>query len=280
MLVKIIKAICPPVIFRQFSKIWHARKSPSFVGNYRSWNDAKQDSSGYDAENIFEIVKAAALKVKHGGALFERDSVCFYEADHRYPALASLLYIALKNNGQLNVMDFGGSLASYYFQHIKVLESIDKLHWGIVEQAHFVEWGKKHLTTQSLKFYNTPLEFSAEGQPDVIFLSSVLQYLETPYTILEQLLDLNVEYILFDRTAFIAGDKDRLTVQTVPESIYKAKYPAWFLSWSKFHAVVTKAGYEITWEFPGIDSSDIGFYKGFLLHRKNKFNVHNSVEIG
>ncbi len=269
-LIKIIKAICPPVIFRQFGKIWHARKSPSFGGNYRSWDDAKQDSSGYNAENILEIVKAAALKVKLGEALFERDSVCFYEADHRYPALASLLYIALKNNGQLNVMDFGGSLASYYFQHIKVLESIDKLRWGVIEQAHFVDWGKKHLTTQSLKFYNTPLEFSADGYPDVIFLSSVLQYLETPYVILEQLLDLNVEYILFDRTAFITGDKDRLTVQTVPESIYKAKYPAWFLSWSKFHAVVTKAGYEVLWEFTSLDSSDIGFYKGFLLQRKSE----------
>lgn len=265
----LIRAICPPFIFRRLSRIWHASQGLSFSGDYQFWADAEKNSSGYDAVNILEQVKNSALKVKHGEALFERDSVCFHTADNRYPALTGLLYIALHNKGQLNVLDFGGSLASFYFQHINILNSIENLRWSVVEQPHFVAWGAEHLATKSLRFYNSSAESVAEGAPDVVFLSSVLQYLEAPYHTLNELIQLNTEYILLDRTAFIAGDTDRLTIQVVPKSIYKAKYPAWFLSWKKFHSVITNAGYEIMMEFPGIDLTEIGFYKGLLLKRKN-----------
>jgi putative methyltransferase (TIGR04325 family) len=264
----LIKELCPPIVFRLFSRAWHYRSTLSFSGNYSSWEQAKLDSSGYDASNILEKIKHATLKVKNGEALFERDSVCFYHADNRYPALTCLLYIALRKNNQLNVLDFGGSLASFYFQHISILNSIAKLRWGVVEQPHFVSWGLEHLSSDSLKFYKTSTEFITEGSPDVIFLSSVLQYLQDPYQMLNQLLQLNAEYILLDRSSFINGSTDRLTVQTVPKSIYDAKYPAWFLSWEKFHQLITVAGYEIMMEFSGIDATDIGYYKGLLLQKK------------
>jgi putative methyltransferase (TIGR04325 family) len=267
---KIIKALCPPIIFRQLSRIWHSSQGLTFAGHYPSWADAKRDSSGYDAANILEQVKNAALKVKRGEALFERDSVCFNAADNRYPALTGLLYIALKHKGQLSVLDFGGSLASFYSQHINILNSIEKLRWGVIEQPHFVAWGVKHLTTASLGFYHSAAEFTAEGTPNVVFLSSVLQYLEAPYDTFNDLLQLNTEYILLDRTAFIDGNVDRLTVQTVPASIYQAKYPAWFMSWEKFHSTITAANYEVIMEFPGTDHTNIGYYKGLLLQRKNR----------
>ena len=267
---QIIKALCPPIIFRQLSRIWHSSRGLTFAGHYSSWADAKRDSSGYDAVNILEQVKSAALKVKHGQALFERDSVCFHTADNRYPALTGLLYVALKNKGQLSVLDFGGSLASFYYQHINILNSIDKLRWGVIEQPHFVEWGAEHLTTGTLGFYDSVGQFVSEGLPDVIFLSSVLQYIEKPYDTFTDLLQLKTEYILLDRTAFIDGSIDRLTVQTVPASIYQAKYPAWFLSWEKFHSAITVADYEIIMEFPGTDHTHIGYYKGLLLQRKKR----------
>lgn len=266
--VDVIRALCPPIIFRLFSRTLLFRARLSFSGNYSSWELAKLDSSGYDAGIILEKVKSAALKVKNGDALFERDSVCFHQADNRYPALTCLLYIALRNNNQLNVLDFGGSLASFYFQHIRLLNSIDKLQWSVVEQPHFVSWGSEHLSSDTLKFYNTTSELPIDGRPDVIFLSGVLQYLEYPYQMLNELLQLNAEYMLFDRTSFIEGNTDRLTVQTVPETIYNAKYPAWFLSWEKFHQVITVAGYEIMMDFSGIDATDIGYYKGLLLQKK------------
>ncbi|MCB5184124.1 methyltransferase, TIGR04325 family [Methylobacillus gramineus] len=264
----IIKALCPPILFQVLRRLRHRRVSSSFAGNYPSWDQAKLDSSGYDAANILETIKNSALKVKRGEATFERDSVCFYHVEYRYPALSGLLYAALSSGSRLSVLDFGGSLASFYSQHAAILSSVQNLRWGVVEQAHFVVCGQENLNTRVLKFYNTPAEFALEGTPDVIFLSSVLQYMEKPYQLLEELLQLDAEFFLFDRTSFNDGD-DRLSVQTVPPSIYPASYPAWFLSWSKFLDTMSSAGYEIIMEFPGTDPTEIGYYKGLLFKRRS-----------
>jgi putative methyltransferase (TIGR04325 family) len=265
-LTKLIKALCPPILFQSLSKFRQRKTTSSFAGNYASWTLAKQNSSGYDAANILSIIQNSALKVKRGEATFERDSVCFYHVEYRYPALSGLLYAAQVSGGQLSVLDFGGSLASFYFQHAKMLSAVKNLRWGVIEQPHFVDWGQEHLATANLRFYHTSAEFLSEGAPNVIFLSGVLQYMEHPYQLLAELMKLEADFFLFDRTAFYDGD-DRLTVQTVPAAIYPASYPAWFLSWSKFLQAMTSNGYEIVMEFPGTDLTEIGYYKGLLFKR-------------
>src|SRR5690348_7188183 len=111
---------CPPILWswaRQVSR----RDGVVFEGDYASWADAKRASTGYDSAKIFERVRDAALKVKQGEAAFERDSVCFYEEEYRWPSLACLLAIAAERQGHLRVLDLGGSLGSYYYQHRKLL---------------------------------------------------------------------------------------------------------------------------------------------------------------
>lgn len=39
--------------------------------------------------------------------------------------------------------------------------------------------------------------------------------------------------MIIDRMMVLAGGADRLTVQKIPETIYKASYPAWFFSEKK-----------------------------------------------
>lgn len=267
-LANLIKEFCPPVFFRILRRIRHRKAGSSFAGNYSSWDEAKRNSGGYDAANILDTIKHSALQVKQGNAIFERDSVCFYHVEYRYPALSGLLYAATCSGSKLNVLDFGGSLGSFYSQHALMLSCVQNLRWGVVEQAHFVAWGQEHLSTSILKFYNSPAEFAQDGKPDVIFLSSVLQYIEEPYQLLKLLFKLQAKFFLFDRTAFNDGD-DRLTVQTVPASIYPASYPAWFMSWSKFIKTMTDGGYELVMEFPGTDPTEIGYYKGLLFRRKD-----------
>ena len=65
-------------------------------------------------------------------------------------------------------------------------------------------------------------------------MSSVLQYLEKPYEILQELIDNSFEYIIIDRTFFLDIDNDKIMVQKVPEEIYNASYPCWLLSKKKF----------------------------------------------
>ena len=224
-------------------------------------------ASGYDSDAIFQHVREAALKVKRGEAVYERDSVCFYKEDYRWPALACLLSIAAENGGELNVLDFGGALGSFYFQHNFFLNRLKSIRWSVIEQAHFVECGRNEFQNEELRFYSNIDECLANEKVDVVFLSSVLQYLEKPESILIGLSKSKADYVLIDRTPFIESLVDRITVQSVPEFIYKASYPAWFFSLKQFDEIINKIGYRTLETFNCDDDVGIGKYKGYLLER-------------
>lgn len=261
----LIRDCCPPILFRLVRQF--RNKNNVFNGTYATWADAELHADGYDADNIFQRVCEAALKVKRGEAVFERDSVCFYEEDYQWPALACLLAIAAERDGKLNVLDFGGALGSFYFQHKKFFNRLKSIHWSVIEQAHFVEYGKYELQSDELRFYANIEECLTNQKVDVVFLSSVLQYLDAPTNMLIEISKTKADYILIDRTPFIESLDDRLTVQSVPESIYKASYPAWFFSQQKFNKLINTIGYQIIEEFDCDDDVGVGQFKGYFLER-------------
>lgn len=73
-----------------------------------------------------------------------------------------------------------------------------------------------------------------EHNPDVIILSGSLQYIEKPYSLIGKIINNKFDFIIIDRTPFMEGDKNRLTVQKVSPKICKASYHAWFFSETKF----------------------------------------------
>jgi len=260
----LIRDLCPPLLLklvRQFRN----KNSISFAGNYSTWAEAEKHASGYDSDAIFQRVCEAALKVKRGEAVFERDSVCFYKEDYRWPALACLLSVAAKKNGKLNVLDFGGSLGSFYFQHKKFFDQLSTIRWSVIEQAHFVEYGRNEIQNEELKFYSNIDECVANEQVDIIFLSSVLQYLDDPESIFITLSKIKADYILIDRTPFIDSASDRITVQSVPKSIYQASYPARFFSQKRFNVLINAIGYQVIETFDCDDDVGIGEFRGCFL---------------
>jgi putative methyltransferase (TIGR04325 family) len=105
----------------------------------------------------------------------------------------------------------------------------------------------------------------------VILLGSTLQYVAKPYDILAQLGLTEAIVMIVDRTPFADIDKDVITVQKVPPSIYPASYP--FRILSRPRVLDQLAG----WRFIApIDSpeGEIAFsdaltfrFDGFILHR-------------
>ena len=75
------------------------------------------------------------------------------------------------------------------------------------------------------------------------------------------------DYIIIDRTAFITSEKERITKQIVPSFIYKASYPAWFLSEAKFIEAFFKK-YELIDEFKSPFDSDSVLEDGVEVYRK------------
>jgi|ERR1039457_853864 putative methyltransferase (TIGR04325 family) len=241
-----------------------------YFGDYTTWEEAKNASMGYDDEVIMVKVRDSLLKVKNGEANYERDSILFDNIEYSWPVLAGLLWIASRNNNALNLIDFGGSLGSTYFQNRNFLNHLLELRWNIVEQKTFVECGKEYFEDRQLKFYYSLDDCIKEKNPDTLLLSSVIQYLEDPFAFIEEIMTKDFEYIIIDRTPFLFGEKnDRLTVQKVPAQIYRTSYPARFFNMSKFLALFSLK-YTLVADFTSNDRANIpSVFKGFIFKHRD-----------
>jgi putative methyltransferase (TIGR04325 family) len=262
---KTAKDIVPPIaldIYRSLSR------KTGFFGNFRTWDEARKASGGYDSDVILEKVKDALFKVKKGEAIYERDSVLFDKIQYSWPLLAGLLWVASREDNRLNLIDFGGSLGSSYYQNKKFLAHLHVLKWNIIEQKKFVECGKRYFEGEHLKFYYHLDDCLQEQKSNTILLSSVIQYLEKPYQLLKEIIEKRLKYVLFDRTSFLYQGEDRITVQKVPPEIYRASYPAWFFNQKKFLDYFS-SDYELIADFESNDRANIpSVFKGYIFKLK------------
>ncbi|TGL90233.1 methyltransferase, TIGR04325 family [Leptospira congkakensis] len=236
-------------LFRLLFNNRREKEQDYYFGNFSSWGEAVKLCSGYASEVILEKVKNSLLKVKNGEAVYERDSVLFDEIHYSMPLLVSLLYLASQHEGKLNLLDFGGSLGSTYFQNRKFLNGLSICKWSIVEQQHFVKCGIENFQDDTLNFFNTIKEAVDTNKPNVILFSSTIQYLEDPFEILSQVLEHNFDFIIFDRTPLIYSDKtEHIMIQKVPEEIYKAEIPIRFMNHFSLSTFLAK-NYEVFSEF-------------------------------
>lgn len=225
-----------------------------FTGPYASWGEATALAGGYESREILERVRTAVRKVKRGEAAYERDSVVFDKIDYPFAVLAAMLRQASKSGGTLHVLDIGGSLGSTYYQCRSFLATLKQLRWSVVEQAGYVNCGRQEFQDDQLRFYYDISECTRieERRPDVVLLSGVLQYLRDPYALLRELVRCGFDQIVIDRTPFARVSADVLTIEIVPESIYRASYPMWIFAPD---AVVASLGnsYRAISDFPAID---------------------------
>ena len=201
-----------------------------FIGPVENWDKAATMTIGYDSDGILESCSIALEKVKNGEAVYERDSVLFDKIFFSWPLLVILLIIKNKY-GKINVLDFGGSLGSSYYQNRHFLNC--EVDWNIVEQNNFVAIGEEKFASEDLHFYSSIDDCLLENEPDLVLLSSVIPYLKDKDSWIERIVKINAEYIVIDRTLMSYGDKDEVFIQNVPDEIYAASYPLWFSSEKK-----------------------------------------------
>lgn len=241
-----------------------------WFGNYQSWAEALADAKGYDDNEIFEKTKSSIQEVISKQKKYERDTILFdrIELEYHQSVLCGLLKVALSTEKkQLNVLDFGGSLGTLYFAVKEFLNPV-QLNWNIIEQSHYVEYGRKNI--KDINFYYTFDECIKKDLIDVIIFSSVLQYVEEPYITLEKALSLNVKFIILERTA-ILPKSDLLTVQKVPPSIYNSSYPAWFLNEQKIISLFQNQNYVLLADFKELWNCNISNsqFKGYIFVKDN-----------
>ena len=268
----ILKLFIPPIVVRLFQSF--KRREIQFQKTDLSWDDVlKETSNGYFAEHILTKCRDSLLKVKNGEYPYERDSVLFTEKELFFPLLTALFYVSSASN-KLNIIDFGGSLGTSYFQNRDILKQAGiKINWNIIEQENFVKCGKEYFSNEELHFFNNLDELLNESKEiSTILFSSLLPYVKDPYVILDSIYQLSIKYVIIDRTFFVESEAhDVLSIQKIPPEIYEASYPAWFLSLDKFLDYI-KNDWNILFKWKALDQHFLENYNtvglGFFLERK------------
>lgn len=218
--------MAPPIIDNHLRLILKqlSGKGGYFTGPYNTWEEAKKKATGYDAQDIIDSVRQAALAQKQNNT-FVRDSVELEKPDHSYPLLTALLSLLL-NKPDINIIDFGGGLGSTYYNCKKFITSEKfRVIWHIIEQSNFVKIGQQDHQTESLLFFDAIEHIKCDI--DMLILSSVLQYLPNASELIKQIKEKKYPYIFIDRLASHISMHQATTimVEHVPTYVYKASYP-------------------------------------------------------
>lgn len=227
--------------------------SPYVEGNFSSYDEALRAANkflpdGYAFNAILERVADSIQKVRRGEAAFERDGIAFPKDDYRFPLLAALFYIA-SHERRLTVLDFGGSLGSTYFQNCKLLNNLP-VNWSVVEQKHFVDYGKAHVP--EVNFYYSIVECAQHKNINCLLMSSSINYVDDPRKYFNDALNVDAKYLIVDRTYFNFELTTRIAIEHVPESTYKAVYPITLLNIREFESLVTQK-YQPVFYMPPFD---------------------------
>jgi putative methyltransferase (TIGR04325 family) len=248
---------------KKANKIW--------IGDFKNWVEAEKCCVGYGDKSILQKCYDSILKIKNKEAIYERDSVLFEKKYYNWGVISALMQVAIENKNTLKVLDFGGSLGSSYYQNLSHIEKIENVQWSVIEQDNFVKCGRENFEDDKLKFYFTIEECLLHNKPNVVLLSSVLQYLEKPHELIENILSLDIDNIIIDRTAFIESERDIVTIQNVPEEIYTANYPAWFFNKEKFLSHFDHCSELIEFDsgitHPRIVNDHNAYWSGFIIKK-------------
>jgi len=255
---KVARTWLPPIMRHAVNRALGA--NITFRGPFPTWTSAKAATSGYEQGAILDRIVAATTKVIDGRADFEQDGMAFSGAAPASHALSGLLLAPALDGGRLSVLDFGGGLASHFLRWRHALSCLASVHWAVVEQPHFVAEGR-HLFTdeEGVSFHSTIDEVASN--PNAVFSSSTLQYLEDPHSALAALVRQGCGVIVLDRIPYSGDGVERISIQHVPRQMGRASYPVWMLSRDAVHEELGH-GYRLAWEFEGTDNPmKVGRYR-------------------
>lgn len=248
-------------------------RSFGWFNSYATWQEAQNQCSGYNSDAILKKIRTSTLKVKSGEAVFERDGVIYDSIYYSWPLLSQLLLAASQNNGQLSVIDFGGSLGTTFFQNRVYLQELKKVEWSVIEQGNFVTTGQSEIAGNGLDFFYTAEEaIQNKGEHQVLLLSCVLPYIEKPYELLNYLLKFSFPYIILESTYYNYQPHDRICIQKVDPVAYDASYPCWLLDYQKVKSTFLN-DYDVITEYETgihfyLDGERVE-YKSLVFKRKN-----------
>jgi putative methyltransferase (TIGR04325 family) len=232
---------------------------------YTTWQSAEKVCKRYDDADVVKTFTDAALAIGNGDGVYDRDGKVHASFSENAHLIAALRHVS-NTQGQLQVLDFGGALGSMYRQHRWSLDKFSNFTWCVVDQERFVETGRRLFTSNKLKFEPTIPQAVATYQPNIAVMSNILQRIENPFDVLNEMAKSNITYLFIDRTPVITASNNRITRVTLPALKEEGCFPTWHFSEAEFKQAL-QSKYRIINEFNSDSKEENVRHVGFFCEK-------------
>lgn len=195
----------------------------SLQGPFNSWQSALMNSNGWDSPLILQKVSKAIISVLKNEAVYERDGVTF----QRFPKKDTVKQLIEEiTQPRAHILDFGGGLGGLYLANRIFLDN-QEVTYSVIEQQNYVAEGKK-----IARDYDLPIHFFSkihelgETKIDLLILSGVAHCVEDWNLLLKQLLDLEPDFVIVDRTPLSSGPTQHWVQNNVDYYLEDVSYPS------------------------------------------------------
>jgi putative methyltransferase (TIGR04325 family) len=254
----ILRRLTPPSVWDLASYVKHIKKraatAGTFEGPYRTWQQARQASDGWDASTILDKTLSVSLLLRDGAIESQQDTQVLPNIAYS-PLVLSLLVLAMeRTKGRLVLFDIGGSLGTNFYQNRKLISgmTITSVQWNVIEIPATAALGRAHFQTETLRFFDS-IEAASRNMPErpqAVLFSGSLQYAPEPLTYIDQAIATGTTYLALDRLLMSPTEDDQIFVQRPnPEKYYSATYPVWCFSRDRFLSKMRNRGLHLIEHF-------------------------------
>lgn len=215
----------------------------TWQGVYASLRDVPVDKWNYDAtpqvEKHLGWTRSALALVQRGG-----------KPHLWHEAMALVGAIGSTDSGMLRVVDFGGGAGSGYVQLLATLPMSSMIEYHVVDLARMCAAGRELFAKDPHISFHTELPMLNGKTVDIVYLNSVLQYIDDWVGLLRRLARLNARFILLARLA--AGAVPTYASKQI--NLDRQVMPYWFLNVDEVVAQLALANYRLAYD--GLDGQE------------------------
>jgi putative methyltransferase (TIGR04325 family) len=231
---------------------------PIWEGVFKDFRDINSTGKGFYSTRW---VESSISKVKNYNELVNKNSTIppMSIRPTSLPIVASMMELETLTANR--IVDFGGGLAFSYLSFAGCCANAKRLEYHIVESEEICDTGKDLFgNIPNLFFYSEPKELAFD-RAGIVYLNSVLQYIENWRLLIEELLELHPNYFLFDDVP--GGD---IPTFASVQNYYDSKIPCWFLNIDELISFFASKGYTVQFKSK---------FPSFILGKTQEYPMQN-----
>ena len=261
---RFIKSLTPPIFLELYRKLRYGNENKPYTweGIYEHYKEVPVTEEGFEGFNGNLRAKAEA---NHTQGLIERSReyrTIPTDVTGENILLPLLVSLACKSDKKVRILDFGGGTGIQYVHLVNSLVKFCEIDYKIVELENACNMGS------DLFKENDQIQFLSQlpeelPEIDVIYMKSVLQYIEDYAGLLRRMCAYKAKYILFVKLS--AGDNP--TYATLQKNVPGMEYASWCINVDEIINVVSENGFSL-------------IYKSTLDVEHNQDNFPESYRMG